>query len=440
MLQSMEILQMSALELDEYLKNLALENPLVDFSEQFLESQFSAQSDVQRKSEWLESTDYQNKSYYQQERDASDIEKNWYDSRDVEEELSEYLLSQLLMSRHSKLEKMILEEMIFSLDEKGYFLEEISYFSERFHVSDDKVLGLLKEIQGLDPAGVGARSIQECLLLQLERRQTESELAKILVTQYLEEIGKNHIQNIAKKLNCSIDDVLAACEEIRTLNPKPGRSFSNRELMRYVVPDVLVVKFDDRFEILVHEYKHSNFQINTYYQDMLRTTDDKETKKYLQEKLAQAEQVKFGIQSRSSTLSRVMEVLVEKQIDFFNHGIGHKKPLKLIEIAEILGIHESTVSRTLRGKYVQCTWGVFALNYFLTSVAVKASVGVSEMTPEQVKSMIRDIIENEDKGRPLSDQKISELLKQRKADISRRTVNKYRMEMGIPDKSGRKAW
>lgn len=427
---------MSAMELDAYLENLAMENPLVDFPENEIENNFSIQSDIQRKSEWLEANDYQNKTYYQQEKDDSDMEKNLYDSRQTEEELSEYLLSQLLLSKHTDFEHKILKEMILSLDERGYFVEEISYFTNCFGVTEELILNLLKDIQSLDPAGVGARNLRECLVLQLERRPQVSELAKVLAEAYLEEIAKNHIPTVAKKLNCTVDEVLSACEEIRGLNPKPGSVFSNRELMRYVVPDVLVVKFEDRFEILIHEYRHSSFRINTYYKELLDTTDDKETKKYLQEKLSQAEQVQFGIDARTSNLSKVMEVLV----DFFVNGIGHKKPLKLSEIAECLGVHESTVSRTLRGKYVQCSWGVFALNYFLTSVAVKASVGVEEMTPEQVKSKIKELIDSEDKTKPLSDQKISEMLKLLNIDISRRTVNKYRVEMGIPDKSGRKAW
>ena len=173
---------------------------------------------------------------------------------------------------------------------------------------------------------------------------------------------------------------------------------------------------------------------------MAKTVEDAETKKYLKEKIAQAQNIAGSIEQRNSTLSKVLNVLVEKQQDFFLKGPGNKRPMRLIDIAEATDLHESTISRTLRSKYLQCHWGVFPLNYFLTSVAATNKQSGEEQTPEYIKSKMQEVIDNEDKKKPLSDEAISKCLKEMEIPISRRTVNKYRQEMGIPDKSGRKEW
>ncbi len=453
MIQSMEILQMNTQELEEYIENLALENPLIELPDIGSSKTDMQQEDAQRKLDWLESTDLQNRVYYQQERDADNMEQNWHDKRDLEVELKDFLMSQLLIADYTSKEREIIEFLIESLDSRGYLVDDIFSIAKMFSVSEEVVLKLLKDIQSLDPAGVGARDLPECLLLQLERKPEASEAAKAIAKEYLDDLARNHLPNIAKKLQISIDEVLDACEEIRALNPKPGNSFSDREQLRYISPDAIVVKLENRFEILVNEYQYPNFTLNTYYMDLLKTTKDEETKKYLQTKAAQAEWVKNCIAGRTSTLSRVLHVLVEKQNDFFLYGSAYKHPLKLSDIAQELDIHESTVSRTLRGKYLQCSWGVFPLNYFLASAAAKGPAkkqpgtagrpmtgAEEEKTPDQVKALIQKIVDEEDKKKPLSDQKICEQLEALGIQISRRTVNKYRTEMGIPDKSGRKSW
>lgn len=440
MVQSMEILQMSAQELEGYIENLALENPVIELPDTYNIHPDSKQEDLQRKMDWLESTDLQNKVYYQQERSAENMQENWHDSRESEENLSDYLLAQILLADYDKTQRSIIKFMILSLDSRGYFTDELSSVAEYFSVSEDYILKLLTDIQSLDPAGVGARDLKECLLLQLYRQRDYSAVTEALIQSHLEDIAKNHLQDIAKKLHVSIDEILDACEEIRTLNPKPGNSFSNREHLRYISPDAIVIKLEDQFEILINEYQYPHFNINTYYQELLKNAPDKETKKYLIEKVSQAEWVANCISQRTSTLSRVMNTLVEKQRDFFLYGIGHKRPMKLTDLASALELHESTISRAMRGKYLQCSWGVFPLNYFLTSVATKSANSDEEKTPEQIKIMIQRIVEEEDKKKPLSDQAISQKLEEYDIKISRRTVNKYRTEMGLPDKSGRKSF
>lgn len=440
MVQSMEILQMNAHELESYIEKLALENPVIELPDSVSIQPDSRADDLQRKLDWLESTDLQNKVYYQQERSAENMQNNWHDSSASEENLSDYLLAQILLSDYSKEERAIIEFMILSLDSRGYFTDELSSVAQYFSVSIDDIQKLLCAIQSLDPAGVGARDLKECLLLQLYRKKDYSPVTESLIQNHMEDIAKNHLHDISKKLKISIDEILVACEEIRALNPKPGNSFSNREQLHYISPDVVVVKLEDKFEILINEFQYPHFTISSYYQHLLKETPDRETKTYLQEKIAQAQWVTSCISQRSSTLSRVMKSLVEKQRDFFLYGIGHKCPMKLMDLAAELNLHESTISRTLRGKYVQCSWGIFPLNYFLTSIAARTSGNAEEKTPEQIKALIQKIVDDEDKKKPLSDQGISQRLEEFHIKISRRTVNKYRTEMGLPDKSGRKSF
>lgn len=448
MVQSMEILQMSVQELENYIETLSLENPVIELTDSSDCGIDKKQADLQRKLDWLEATDAQNRVYYQQEREEEQGQENWHDVRESEEDLKDYLLSQLLFHKYTALEREIVDFMVQSLDDRGYFTEDISFVANYFSVSEEDVSKRLAEIHKLDPAGVGARNLQECLLLQLQRKwgnvkeetRTEQSLPEQLVLHHMEDMAKNHLQDIAKKQKVPIEDVVKACEEIRSLNPKPGNSFSNREQLRYISPDALVVKLEDKFEILVNDYQYPQFSISNYYQGLMKSTTDKETKEYLQKKIQQAEWISNCISQRYSTLMRVMRVLVEKQHMFFEHGAGHKCPMRLVDIATELDLHESTISRAMRGKYLQCAWGIFPLNYFLTSVAVIASDGDGEKTPEQIKEMIQKLVDSEDKKKPYSDQKISEQLKEQGVEISRRTVNKYRQEMNLPDKSGRKKW
>ncbi len=439
MIQSMEILQLNAIELQAYIENLSMENPVVDLVEAQQAPADVREQERARKLEWLESTDRQNRVYYQEDRDEN-AENNWRDINESGESLSDYLESQLLLTEYTDTEREILDYIIYSLDSKGYFGDDTAEAAKYFGISEEEFLEYLSEIQELDPAGIAARDLRECLLLQLYRQKDYSPVTEAVIKDHLNDIARNHLQLIAKKLQVSIQEVTDACEEIRSMNPIPGNSFSDRNQLRYISPDAVVVKLENEFEILVNEYQYPQFTINSYYQNLAKTTDDPEAKKYLKEKIAQAEAVAASIVQRSSTLSRVMHVLVERQEDFFMYGPGHKRPLRLADIAQALDLHESTISRTLHSKYLQCTWGVFPLNYFLTSAAAVSEETGEAQTAEYIKEQIQKIVDEEDKKKPLSDDGISKKLQEMDIRISRRTVNKYRTSMGIPDKSGRKEW
>lgn len=443
MVQSAAILQMSAQELELYLQDLALENPVVELEEAPPQEDLQ-QMELQRKIDWLEEADYQNRAYYQEDRTAAGSKEDaWHSSDAQEQSLSEYLRLQLLPGTYSRQDWRILEYLIESLDARGYFTDGIRTAAEVLHVSEEKVKAMLEVIQGLEPAGIGAADLRECLLLQLRGRQEDTWLAEKIVESYLGEMGKNHLKEIARTLHATREQVQEACRMIRSLHPKPGSVFYTGESPGYIRPDALVLKEHDSeatFRIIIREGISGTFRISEYYQALEKETDDPETRHYLKAKLSQAFSVARDIETRKITLYRVVGAIVNRQSGFFSGSENHKKPLRLSDLAEDLEVHESTVSRALKGKYLQCSRGVFPLRYFLTGVAVADRESDEGQTPEEVKEAIRKIVEAEDKRKPLNDGEIQARLAGQNIHIARRTVNKYRQELGITDKAGRRIW
>lgn len=438
MIQSMEILQMSTQELDTYLEKLSQENPVVELLERPHDPEPRIQEKLHRQLEWLTSTDRQNKAYYQQDGSELDNESNLQDIRNSGVSLSEFLLPQVMSEKQPY--RKILEYIILSLDSNGYYQDELSALAAHFHISEEAAGQFLAKVQSLDPPGVGARDLRECLLLQLDRKGDVLPCTRAMIEDHLEEIARQHLKKIADKLHISMEEVKAGCEEIRSLNPRPGNSFNDREALRYITPDAIVVQMGDHFEIILDEYQHPRFTISNYYQKLAREATDDETKKYLAQKLKEAKNAENGITLRTSTLAKVMQILVDRQYDFFLKGPGHKRPMKLTDIADPAGLHESTVSRALRSKYLQCSWGIYPLNYFLTHTAVSGEDGEDDQTAEQIKQKLAQVVSQENKKKPLSDEGIRKELEKLDVHISRRTVNKYRQELGLPDKQGRKEW
>lgn len=436
MIQSMEILQMSCQELNEYIKEVALENPVVDIEDGY-EVPDKA-SDLVKKLEWLDSIDERNRIYYRQEYGDESEDKRLMDySENIGEELSEYLLHQLLTVELSDLQYDIIQYMVYSLDSKGYIEENLKDIALRFGTETVYVEEQLKLLQKLDPPGVCARSLKECLLIQLNREEERDDVAKQIVEEHLELLAKNQLHVISKKMKLCMEEVIRACDHIKELNPKPGSGFDARGHLKYITPDVTVVKLMNYYEILLNEYTYPRIGINHFYKQVLENESCKETQSYIIDKIRQAEWIQNCIGQRNTTLMRVSKSIVDYQDAFFNYGTGHLKPLRLQDVAQMLDIHESTVSRAIRDKYLQCSWGIFPMNYFFSkSIPAKSSGG--KITTEQVKKTLMDIIEEEDKKKPLSDRAITERLVERGVKISRRTVAKYREEMGIKDASGRK--
>ena len=452
MVQTASILQMTTQELEQYLQEQALENPVMEM-EEASQPDLPQQTELQRKIDWLEETDYQNRSYYQEERRAAGSDGEIWDRKQEKGmTLAEYLHQQVAPGVYSSQERRILGYLAESLDNRGYFTDGIQTAATILHVSEAKVAEMLKVIQGMEPTGVGAENLQECLLLQLRSRQEDTALAEKLVESYLAEIAKNHLPVIAKALHVSVDQVQVACRQIRSLHPKPGSGFLDGEAASYIRPDIYVMEEqgdEGRFRIIVREGTGASFQISDYYRQLARETQDIQARQYLKEKLSQASSLARDIETRKITLYRVAGAIVNHQSAFFSGESPHRQPLRLADLAEDLQLHESTVSRAMKGKYLQCSRGLFPLKYFLTGTRAAGrkpevqspQVQTSQaLTPEEVKERIQKLVEEEDKKKPLSDGEIQKRLEEEQIHLARRTVNKYRKELGIPDKAGRKAW
>lgn len=444
MIQSAEILQMTSQELNTYINDLALENPVIDIVEPPAETQ---QRESIEEQQWLNSFNEENYYLYQRQNndDDYDFKSNWNINTDDGETLQDYLWSQLVTEDFSQQETEIIKFMLESLDNKGYLSESTDDIAAYFKTDAALVEKLLYSLQELDPAGVCARNLEECLTLQLERREMLTPILTAIIDNCLEMVAKNQIPAIARKLRLSPAEAAGYCQIIKSLNPKPGVSFSSREKLRYIIPDVTIVKFKEHFDILLNESMYPNIEVNSYYSQMNRNPDSPELKEYLSNKIRQAEWVKQCVAQRGKTLMQVSKALLEHQEGFFTYGPSHLAPLKLADIAQELDIHESTVSRAVSKKYLQCSWGVYPMNFFFSrQVSVQENASGSQssqaVTAADIKRALREIIDAEDKKKPYSDRLLGEKLGERGITISRRTVAKYREEEEIADASGRKEY
>ncbi len=438
LIQSVNILQMSTQELADYIKEATLENPVLDFDERMPEDK---DQERLRKLEWLASLDEQNRSYYQYDRDDAEEEKGMNNvAGPTAERLEDALRLQLLGGAYSEKEMEVFEYIIQCLDSRGYFTVPALEVAEVNGVSEEKAEECIAVMRDLEPAGVCAASMQDCLQKQLEKRKDCGSLEREIVSGYMELLGKNQLQAIAKALKVPVTEVAQAAGRIRELNPRPAQGFDNGDLMRYVIPDITVVKFRDGFEILLNDYTCPTLHINKEYLGMLKSGCDQEVKEYLSAKIRQAEELQECIVRRSSTLLALARCIVDVQQDFFIRGEGFVKPFRLADAAERIGCHESTVSRALKDKHLQCCWGVYPLSYFFPKGVSQQGQGEEAIASLRIKQALVAIIEEEDKQRPYSDSRLSELLNGQGMDISRRTVAKYREEMNIANCRGRKAF
>lgn len=437
MIQSVGLLQMNSQELSEYISELSLENPMVE-----LESEAPADEQEMRlrKLEWLAGLDEQNRAYYNYDREDSEntgFMENISGHRT--ETLSDVLRLQLLSGHYSPQEMKIFDYLIDSVDSKGYLTLPAEQVAETFHISvkdAESYFGILRE---LEPDGVCAAGPRECLLKQIDKKGGEDwDVERALISECMDLIARNKLPAAAAKLGQPLERVTTALERIRELNPIPAQGFDTETALHYVTPDITIVKFEDHFEILLNEYAYPKIRVNKYYLKLLRSGCDEETKKYLTEKLRQIEETQGHIERRGSTLMELAKFLLERQRDFFEHGEQGIRPLKMKEAAAAMNVHESTVSRAVRDKYLQCPWGLYPLSYFFS--AGIAGEDEEEVSARKIRLEIRKLIDGEDKKKPRSDQKLCDLLQEQGIAVSRRTVAKYREEMGIGSTRERKTW
>lgn len=433
MLQSMKLLQMGMQELQEYVEESIQENPVLELPEPAAAE--AEARELSRRLEWLRANDRQNAYYHAADADdeRGDLLSNAGHIEDEDHDLKRYLLSQFFgMSLEPEL-MAALNYLVERLDDDGLLDEDEETLSRQSGLSPRVIARAVIELQSAEPAGVGARSIQECLRLQLERRAGDHRLAMRIVEEYLEDLGHDRYGRISRALGVSEREVRASGDLIRTLNPHPGSGFASSHNLSYIIPDVLVTGTGGSLAVTVNDMGVPRLNICSYYLDLLNTTDDPGVRQYLTDKLGQAKWLIQSLQQRKSTLERCAEWIVRYQDAFFRRGAAYLLPLTMVEAAKELGIHESTVSRTVRDKYLQCTRGIYPLSYFFSH-----AIGTGEVSAEATRSLLRSLVDTEPPDRPLSDQKLCEELARQGCQVSRRTVAKYRDELGIPSAAGRR--
>ena len=353
--------------------------------------------------------------------------------------LTSHLQWQLTHIGLNELDKEIAFFILGNLDGHGFFQADIEDICADISCSTEEAEGVLRLVQSLEPAGIAARTIRESLLLQLDRNGQEESLAYRIIDEYLDQLQTRNYALIARRTGVTARKVQAAVDVITQLTPYPGNEFSN-EQTNYVVPDVYVYKIDGEFVIQLNNDGLPNLQLSPEYQELLKQKKKigKDSRDYLQEKKRSAQWFIKSLQQRQRTIYKVMESLLKFQHDFFEKGAGHLKPLILHDVADDIGMHESTVSRVTSHKYVHTPLGIYELKYFF-STAVATTDG-DTVAAEAIKNRIKQLINKEDSAKPLSDNKISEALKQEGIKVARRTVAKYRDQMKIlPVKHRRKA-
>ena len=354
-----------------------------------------------------------------------------------ETSLAEHLLWQLSLTVHDELEKQIGTYLIGNIDDDGYLQCQTEEVAMVFGGEEEQISVVLEVIQSFDPPGVGARDLQESLLIQLHHLELDDSLAWKIVQQYLSQLDERYFQKIAKSFGVTINDVIAAVGLIRTLDPKPGSRF-NSPRVEYIVPDVVVVKVDDDYQVILNEDGMPSLRINALYQNVLRQNDgmQSDTREYLEEKFRSAIWLMKSVEQRRQTLLRVTKSLCKFQREFLDKGLAYLKPLVLKDVADDIGMHESTVSRVTTNKYVYTPQGVFELKFFFHSGL--ESLDGDAMSSVSVKDIIRKAVAAEDSRKPLTDQQLMMILEAKGVKIARRTIAKYRQELHIAPASRRK--
>ncbi|HHD2788409.1 RNA polymerase factor sigma-54 [Clostridium perfringens] len=436
---SIKLLQMSTYDLREYIEKEFSENPV-------LEAQYEDTKEVSKEQDrleykelvkYLESDNYGSQSYG--EYDEEGISPFTFISKP--ESLTDYLESQILELPIDEYMRSVCSYMVECLDQKGYLDIKKEELMNELDCSEETFNRALIVIQNLEPAGIGARDLKECLEIQLERKGEYDPIVKEIIDNHLDDLADNRYQVIAKDLDITPKKAQDYGDLIKTLEPKPSRGFYTGDEVGFIIPDAEIRKIDGEFFILMKDGVLPMLSVNPLYKDILKdSTNDKEATEYVKEKIDKAMFLIKSIEQRKSTLHKVLQKILEKQKDYFEKGEKYLKPMTLKEIAEKLEMHESTISRAIRDKYILTSMGTIKIkDLFVNSISNKEkSDGEEDVTVINIKKVLEEVIKEEDKAKPLSDQAISEILKEKGMAISRRTVAKYREELGIKSSSKRK--
>jgi RNA polymerase sigma-54 factor len=439
---AIKILQLSTMELSQYVEKELLENPMLDLCEDPTktgENIVKPCSDgKEREIDWDEY--FQNCSdfgYSRMPKEKKEDEINYENLITFTPSLQDHLMMQLHLCTTSKTSFKIGKFLIGNIDKRGYLILDIEDAVRFLKVTFAEVEQVLKLIQTFEPIGVGARNLKECLLIQIEQKCVATPAMRGLVANHLKDLAEARYTRIAEALGITLLEVQRIKDIILTFDPKPGISFSSPDDTHYIIPDASVEKTGDEYTIVMNDTISPRLSINPYYRSLLHTEDkESNTSKYLTNRLDSALWLIKSIEQRRNTLQRVIKSIVEVQQDFLDYGLIHLKPMTLKQIAEKIDVHESTVSRAIKGKYVQTPRGVFELKFFFKSGIENENGSIT--SSESIKKRMKQIVENEDRYNPMSDRKIADVLNHKGIVVSRRTVAKYRDEIGIPSSVRRK--
>ena len=446
-IHSLELLTLNYQELDDYLERQLLENPVLenvveDQSDQLGEA--PAERPAVREKAEAGGED----SSFDEFADDYYVPVSSYDADIASSErvgslahydgdLSHHLLLQLSMNSYAPELRRALLKLIRSLDEDGYLRIPLAEMAADLHLSNDVMDQALSEVQKLDPPGVGARSLVECLCLQVPLRHPERDLIVRVISDHLSDMAAGRFRSVSRELGVSEGKLRRILDYVRTLEPRPAQLVFSDEQPSYIVPDIIVRWVDNDWRVTLTGSRRHHLRVNAYYQEMMNQgAANEEAQDYLKQKINDARQLIRNMDRRRETIIKVAKIMVHCQEGFLNRGLEELQPLTLKQVAEEAGLHESTVCRAVSGKYVDTPRGVYPVRFFFSRSY--AGEDGRNYSGAYVRSLIASLVAAEDKSSPLSDRQIEEALRARGVPVARRTVAKYRDEMGLPKKSFRR--
>src|SRR6266581_1754986 len=444
--QSLLILQTPLLELRNLVQQEMETNPVLEDlpdepdADERSEGQSSADDNFKDEFEKLASLDEEWRDYmaqsasyrdgFRDSKEAQDKRQFLFDSIPVQETLQQNLIGQLNQAVLSGNDRKAAELIIGNIDDNGFLQSTPEEMALNSGIPKEDFEKMLPLIQSFYPAGVGARDLRECLLIQLRREVKERSFEYKIVSEHMEDLGKRRFPEIARRMGISVEDVQKAADNIARLNPRPGQVFAAAP-QNYVLPDVMVEKVDGDYQIILNNEQIPHLRISNIYKDIIASGDaqSSEVKDYIRDKIRSGKFLIRSIHQRQQTILNIARQIVARQSDFLEHGPSHLKPMTMGEVADAVGLHETTVSRAVSGKYMATPQGVFEMKYFFTSGYQTATGELLSNT--SVKEAILDLVKHENGSAPLSDHEIVEILGERGIPIARRTVAKYRDELNI---------
>lgn len=415
--QAITLLGYHSAELAEYIDELSLENPLIERKE----------------------TDTPPLSYHKTNKNRISRQEAGLQLSNPQKTLQDVLKQQSLDMNLSNTDKKIFNYLIYSLDSNGYLEEDVEEAARRLSVSAEEAEAVLRKLQSLEPAGIGARSLQECILLQLQRLPNRNKQAELLVSEHFDVFAQKNWKALSKETGIPLHTIQDISDKIAALHPRPGLLFASPEQDMYIEPDIFIIVKNGQITAELNSRSFPEIELHPQYRPLLSSGACQDTVSYLSTKYQEWRWLSRALRQRKQTITRIVNELTARQKDFFLKGRSAMKPLTLREVADCLGLHESTISRAIKGKTIQTPYGLVEMKMFFSGKAEASGDG--DTSNYAVKTHLQALIQQEDKTKPLSDQKLADLLyEQHRIQISRRTVAKYRDQLNIPSSAARKRY